>query len=60
MPQPEFHIRSRRVVWLMLVLAFVVTAVIQLWLAVEMGESWGLWAAGGLALAATGCGIAAR
>lgn len=60
MRQHEVHIAPRQAVWLVLMLVFATTAVIQLRLAVEMHESWGLWAAGGLVLAATGCGIAVR
>ncbi len=60
MGQYEVHLRPGQAVWLVLMPVFATTAILQLWLAVQMGASWGLWTAGGLTLAATGCGIAVR
>jgi hypothetical protein len=60
MGQYEVHLRPGQAVWLVLMLVFATTAIIQLRLAVQMDASWGLWTAGGLTLAATGCSVALR
>jgi hypothetical protein len=60
MPQREVRISRQQLVWVLLGLIFLGTALIQGFIAVSTGAGWALWVAAALVLMAISCAAAMR